>query len=207
MDLTGTAPGTLSLDRVTVPLGQNFTVTWDFPDASSCEFGQGAAIDTSGSFTTGADLGSAGTVVDQLYCSTPKGDITQSVVELIYLTPPTVSISVSPASITVGGSTSLTWSSTHADTCEASQDWSTVQSTSGMTSQSPAAAGNYNYTITCTNGKGSTSATASLAVAAKAVASPPPTGGSGGGGADDAECLLVRLGITVWRFRRLRENV
>lgn len=86
--------------------------------------------------------------------------------------PPTVSIGVSPSTVTSGQTTSLTWSSQNADSCAASGAWSgTVatsgtQTTAGLTSSST-------FTITCTGSGGAASASATVNVTA---VTPPPTG-------------------------------
>jgi hypothetical protein len=85
---------------------------------------------------------------------------------------PTVSISVSPASITIGSSASLTWSTINATSCTASGAWSGTQETSGTQSVTPTVAGTYAYTLVCRNALGTT-ATASSGLT---VAAPTPTG-------------------------------
>ena len=76
---------------------------------------------------------------------------------------PTVSFSASPASVTLGSPTTLTWSSANATACMASGSWSGSQSTSGTVNETPSAVGIATYTITCT-GPGGTSAPASASV-------------------------------------------
>jgi hypothetical protein len=83
---------------------------------------------------------------------------------------PTVSIGVSPSSIAVGGSATLTWSSSNASACTASGAWSGTQATSGNQTVSPAVAGSDTYTLSCTGAGGTASASAVLAATA-----PPPT--------------------------------
>jgi uncharacterized protein (TIGR03118 family) len=81
---------------------------------------------------------------------------------------PTVSISVAPASITLGQSATLTWSSNTGTTCTASGGWSGTQAASGSTTVTPATSGTATYTLTCAGtgyGSGSTAQSASLAVA------------------------------------------
>jgi uncharacterized repeat protein (TIGR03803 family) len=203
LQLTNSPTATISVSPDTVPLGHDFTVSWSAPEATSCQFGQDSTfLPASGSFTTGSILAAAGPVVYQLNCLTPNGNTTASVVEAVYLPPPTVKISLSTTSITVGGSTSLSWSSTLADTCEASGNWSGQQDPEGTTSESPTVPGNYTYTITCTNGKGTAHAAASLTVSEKTMTS----GRSGGGGALDGKCLLFLLGLTIWRCRSAAVN-
>ncbi|MDT7555333.1 MAG: hypothetical protein QOI16_3884, partial [Pseudonocardiales bacterium] len=64
--------------------------------------------------------------------------------------PPTVTLSVSPTSITAGQSATLTWSSTQAVSCTASAGWTGSEATTGTQVVTPAAAGSVTYTLTCT---------------------------------------------------------
>lgn len=83
------------------------------------------------------------------------------------------SISVNPTSIVLGQSATLTWSSTNATACTASNAWSGAQAISGSISVSPASVGSYTYTITCTDAVGnvSTPQSKTLTVSAAAVGS------------------------------------
>jgi hypothetical protein len=85
---------------------------------------------------------------------------------------PTVTISVAPTSIAVGQSATLTWSSTNATACTASNAWTGSEAVSGTLSETPTTAGTLNYVLTCTGAGGSANATATLTVT---VASPQPT--------------------------------
>jgi len=77
---------------------------------------------------------------------------------------PTVTISASPATVTKGESSTLNWSSTNADSCSASGDWSGSLATSGSKTVTPSATGAYTYTATCTGKGGSAKASANVAV-------------------------------------------
>ena len=63
---------------------------------------------------------------------------------------PSVTLSVSPTSITAGQSATLTWSSTQAVSCAASAGWTGSEATSGTQVVTPTAAGSVTYTLTCT---------------------------------------------------------
>jgi uncharacterized protein (TIGR03118 family) len=67
-------------------------------------------------------------------------------------TPATVTLSVSPTTITVGQSTTLTWSSNVGTGCTASGAWSGSQSVSGTKSVTPTMAGATTFTLSCTGG-------------------------------------------------------
>ena len=82
--------------------------------------------------------------------------------------PPTISISAAPTTITVGQSSTLTWSSTNATSCTASGAWSGAQTTSGSVGETPTATGTSTYTLTCNGTGGSANASATLTVSAAA---------------------------------------
>src|ERR1700676_1317318 len=63
-----------------------------------------------------------------------------------------VSLSVSPTTIKLGQSATLTWSSTAGTTCTASGAWSGSQSASGTQAVTPTAAGTTTFTLSCTGG-------------------------------------------------------
>jgi hypothetical protein len=68
-------------------------------------------------------------------------------------------LSLSAASIPLGGSATLSWSAIDAtSTCTASGSWSGAQTTSGSTTLTPAAAGTSTYTLTCSNAFATTAA-------------------------------------------------
>jgi 6-phosphogluconolactonase (cycloisomerase 2 family) len=97
-----------------------------------------------------------------------------------------VTIGVSPATITLGGNATLTWSSTNATGCTASGAWSGTQATSGTQSVSPAQAGTDTYTLACTGAGGNNTESATLTVNAPAsqafvytINSPLNTNGAG----------------------------
>src|SRR5262249_6896462 len=82
---------------------------------------------------------------------------------------PTVSIAVNPAVVTPGQSSTLTWSSTNADSCSASGAWSGIQQVSGMEAVSQSATREYSYQLDCTGSGGSKSAAASLTITTMSV--------------------------------------
>ncbi|KND48704.1 MAG: putative glucanase [Parcubacteria bacterium C7867-003] len=92
-----------------------------------------------------------GTVINQSNISNYI-DVNSYVWGLSFGPPPVVSFSANPTTITLGGSSTLTWSATNATSCTASGDWSGSKATSGSQSVSPTI--NSTYTITCTNSGG-----------------------------------------------------
>ena len=115
--------------------------------------------------------------------------------------PPVMQLAAS--SITVGGSTNLTWSAYNVTSCNASGSWSGAQKSSGSVTVTPAAAGTENYTLTCMNAHGSAQHTATLTVQAGSG-----SGGGGGGGLDGLTLLgLMSLGCARALAQRARSSV
>jgi hypothetical protein len=117
---------------------------------------------------------------------------------LARLPPAAPTISFSPTSITVGMSSTLTWSGINVTGCMASGSWSGAQIASGTQTVTPMAAGSLTYTLTCSNGVGSANNSAVLSV------QPAPSGGGGGG--LDAAALLALAGLGCARLLRRRRS-
>jgi hypothetical protein len=103
---------------------------------------------------------------------------------------PTVTLTSSAASVTVGAAVTLTWSSTNATSCTASggTGWVGSEATSGTLAVAVGAS--ETLSLTCTGPGGS----ANQSVSVKATAAPSSSGG-GGGGMDWS--LLALLGTLV----------
>jgi hypothetical protein len=80
-------------------------------------------------------------------------------------------LALTAASIPLGSSATLTWTSIHATSCTASGGWSGTQTTSGSLVLKPTVAGTQTYTLTCTNAFG-TSAAASTTLTATSGTAP-----------------------------------
>jgi hypothetical protein len=118
--------------------------------------------------------------------------------------PPTLTLT--PASITVGSSATLQWSSINAASCSASDSWIGNKATSGSFTAAPGAPGSYTYSLACTNANGtSTVASAKLAVLAPVDSGVGGGGGGGGGGAID-DVLLALLAARAL-IRRPRSDL
>ena len=70
---------------------------------------------------------------------------------------PTVSIGASGSSIELNNSLDLSWSSTSAESCTASNGWTGGKSTSGSEALTLSSLGDQTFTLTCRNSSGSTS--------------------------------------------------
>src|SRR5581483_7346806 len=107
---------------------------------------------------------------------------------------PTVDLSVTPQTITLGQSATLNWTSSNADSCSASGAWSGARATSGSQTETPEAAGQETFTLTCSRGESSVSASATLTVNPAAAPPPADSGVSGSAGAFGPG-LLAPLGL------------
>lgn len=88
---------------------------------------------------------------------------------------PAVTLAANPGSITVGATSTLSWTSTNTNSCSAV--WTTATSTSG--SQDVAPSITTEYSISCTGTNGTVSATTTVTVTSVPPVNPP--GGGGGG--------------------------
>jgi hypothetical protein len=195
---------TITVNPATVMIGQQFTVTWSSTNAKSC-------LDTGNAQAVGALWGlssSIGTSGSQVLSTNEPGEATlgiscqsidpnQASVSAqtdirVGTSSPTATLSASPASVTIGGSFTLTWSSTNATACtesgggaDGSSAWSGQVSPSGSVGQTTTATGSFTYTIACTAGNLSAQSQAVVTVSAKSnpgAGSTSSDGSSHGGG-------------------------
>lgn len=114
---------------------------------------------------------------------------------------PAVKISVAPASIVLGESATLSWSSTNASSCKASGAWSGAEAVKGSLGVTPTAASTLSYTLACTGGGGTANAVATLVTSAPTQSA---SGGGGGGALDIGELLGLFLMARLTATRRPR---
>ncbi|NBD74264.1 hypothetical protein GVX82_04480 [Patescibacteria group bacterium] len=147
---------TLDADPLQIQEGDTSTLSWSSTDADTCTASGSwsGARDTSGS----EEVAPSATSTYTLTCSGAGGTDEASVT--VGVTPdeptapaPTVTLSADPNSIEAGGTSTLTWSSTDADTCTASDGWSGSTGAGGSEEVSPSAT--TTYTLTCTGPGGS----------------------------------------------------
>jgi len=120
----------------------------------------------------------------------------QAQAALALLPPAAPALSVSPASVTIGDSATLTWSSISTTSCSASGSWSGAQATSGSLSVTPASVGSSTYALSCSGAGGRSASSVTLTTTAA-------SNGSGGGGGLDATALLVLCSALLLRRRPL----
>jgi hypothetical protein len=102
---------------------------------------------------------------------------------------PIVTLKASPATVTVGGATTLSWTTTNATSCTAGGGTFTGSPTTGSGTTSVSVAATTTYTLTCTGPGGSS------AQSVVVTATTPPAKSGGGGGLDPG--LLLFLGIVA----------
>jgi hypothetical protein len=119
--------------------------------------------------------------------------------------PAAPTLTLASSSITMGSSTTLTWSSANNQGCTASGSWTGAMASTGSQTVTPTAVGTDTYTLLCTNVVTGASPATSVTLSVKAAA-PAASSGGGGGGALGVATLLGLLGIWAESVRRLRRS-
>jgi len=156
---------TLSASPLTIDQGQSTTLSWVPTNATSCAASAGAwsgdLSTTDGSIKVSPDVTST-------YIITCNGEGGSSASDSVTVTvnepapvieQPTVNLTASPSSVARGGTITLSWSSTNANSCMASDNWSGPKATSG--SESIVINSSVTFTLTCSNDGGSASGSVS----------------------------------------------
>ncbi len=138
----------------------------------------------------------AGTATFAMSCTDSAGNLGSNQVTLnVQPVPATPTLTLAASSVEVGGSTTISWSSSGATSCSASGSWSGSFAASGQQTLTPTVAGTATYSMTCSNPTGS-----SAKASAVLTVTPAPGGGGGGGGGLGATTALGLLGL--WGLRR-----
>jgi hypothetical protein len=116
--------------------------------------------------------------------------------------PAAPTLSLTPTSIVVSGSSTITWSSVNTTGCTASGSWSGALASNGTQTLSPTAVGSDTYTLVCSNFAGTSPAT-SVTLSVNTVATQPGPSTGGGGGALELSTLLGLLALGAARARHL----
>lgn len=153
-------PVSLSANPTLVPVGQTTTLTWSSPDADSCT----ASGEWSGSKeVTGSEIVTVthpGTSFYNLYCSGAGGSGSQQVAVTGSL--PTLALTSDSDIVAAGGAVTLTWSSSDASACTASDGWSGSKPTAGSESLAIPAIDAYDFSLTCSDGSNSVTQTVTV---------------------------------------------
>ncbi|MBY0328575.1 hypothetical protein K2Q02_00555, partial [Patescibacteria group bacterium] len=160
-----------------VAYNSQFALWWSTANVTSCT-ANNVDVSWTGNKTTaggGQMVVATATKTYAIDCTGPNGPAHAEVTVTVTGVPvpaPTASISVSPTSVTSGGTSTITWSSTNATSCTAGGSWSGAKATSGS-GWTPALYADTTYSLYCT-GAGGTSAT-QYATVTVGVATPAPT--------------------------------
>ena len=159
---------TLTASPTSVSSGGVSTLTWSSTNATSCTASGGwsGTKAINGSQSTGA-LSQNTTFT--LTCTGAGGSATQSATVTVATTlAPTVTISANPSSVQSAQASTLSWSSTNADSCNASatpanSSWSGTKGVSG-TQSTGALSTNTTFTLTCTGAGGTATQSTTVTV-------------------------------------------
>ncbi len=153
-----TAPKvSLSAEPAAIKPGETAVLTWTSRKAETVSIDNGiGAVDLNGSRSVQPTVTTTYTIT----ATGAKGTATDSVTVTV-IQPPTVSLSAAPASIIAGGSSTLTWTSSNADSVSIDNGIGSVD-LNGTKSVSPSAT--TTYTITATGAGGTASDTATVEV-------------------------------------------
>ena len=148
---------TFSANPETILSGESAILTWETTDADSVSIDYGiGSVDTSGS----TDVFPTETTTYTLTATGPGGETTATVAVTVNY-PPTVNISAGATSILEGESTTLSWTSSNADSCVIEPDVGTIDP-EGSISVSPTET--TTYTITATGAGGTAMASVEIIV-------------------------------------------
>lgn len=209
-------------DKTTVTDVESFTLTWQ-SNVDNCIGDSnpplaGAGGSTWGGHPQGSAVeypGYAGTYTLTLSCG---GVSATPLVITVTDVPATATLTAQPASITLGDSTTLAWSSTYADACTPGGDLELWAGDGGLAANgsmtvTPLDTGSYTLTLTCSRayGGGHAVAKATLTIVAPPPKSTPPPassggGGGGGGGTFEVDSLAALATLLLWRQMRWRRN-
>ena len=156
----------LTASPTSIAAGGSSTLTWSATNASSC-IASGAwsgAKATHGTQTVGP-LNANSSFALMCTGSGGSNSATATVIVRQPTAAPTVSFAASPLSVSSGGSSTLTWSSSNATSCVASGDWTGTKAVSGSNSTGALTAGK-TYTLACTGAGGTVTRSASVSIAA-----------------------------------------
>lgn len=151
----------LSASPTSVVSGGSSTLTWSSTNATSCTASGGwsGSLATSGTFATGPLTVAAGY---SLVCTGVGGTSPAATASVVILPVPTATLSAAPTTVSAGGQSMLTWSSSNAVSCTASGGWTGSLAASGTQATGPVNA-QTTYSLIC-SGAGGTSAPATATV-------------------------------------------
>lgn len=141
--------------------GQSSTLTWTSQNADTCSASEGwsGTKSVSGSET----VRPSSLTTYRITCMNASGSATDiATVRVNQGSAPTVSLTANPGSVLRGNPSILSWTSSRANSCTATNNWSGSKSTSGNESVTPSQT--TTYILTCSNQFGSSSDDATISV-------------------------------------------
>ncbi len=137
----------LSASLAEIAVGGSTTLTWSATDADGCAAGGGwgGSLAASGSQVINAIQTSTSY---SLTCSGAGGSASASTSVTVVPAPSVALTSAEPA-VAAGGMTTLSWTSTYSDTCQATGGWSGARAPEGWETVGPIG-GSTTFTMTCT---------------------------------------------------------
>lgn len=168
---TAFAVPALTLGASTVAVGGSTTLTWSTVNATSCvaSGSWSGTLAANGSQTV--TVSGPGANQYALTCTNAAGTSAENSVNLTAVAPPVPSLTLSPNSIVIPNSATISWSALNATSCSASGSWSGPLPTSGSQLLTPSVAGTETYSLICSNAIGASAATP---VTLDVTAPPPP---------------------------------
>lgn len=213
---TATAQATLTVTAITpaptvtivvapthVMVGDAATLTWTSTNATSCTASGNWSGAEPAAGSSSVTATSTGTASYTLACTGAGGTAQATTSLTVSAEPvvPTISLTVTPASVTAGDAATLVWSAASATSCSGSGAWTGTQATSGAIPLTTTNAGTQTYTLTCQgSGGGSASRSATLTIKPKSVLT--TLIGSGGGGAFGLPEILALAALLCLKWRR-----
>jgi hypothetical protein len=171
---------TLTMTSGEIGIGQSTTLTW-VVNASTCTasggYGFAGNVSATGGQQVVGPFNTQGNYPFSINCISSNGQSSVASLNLSVGPLPTVSVNGNPNPVTLDGSTTLTWSSTNANSCTAT--WTSSQATSGSQLVSPVVQ-TTTYTMTCYNdfgqGQGSVKVVVNAAACGVDEGTPSPNG-------------------------------
>ena len=191
----------ISASPESIAAGESTSLAWQSTNTTGCEASGGwsGTKATEGNETVGPVQASS---VYTLSCTGPGGSATAAT-SVSVAAAPTLTLQANPATVGAGQSATLTWTTTGANSCNASGDWAGNLATSGSRSTGALSATS-TFVLACSGPGGSVTRQVNVAVAAGGATPGPGDGGglSGGGGALTPLALLALLALAGRRRRR-----
>jgi hypothetical protein len=177
---------TLTANPTSVTSGKASALTWATTNATSCTAKDGWS-GSKGMSGTNISTGNLTTTTKfTLSCTGPGGTAADAsaTVTVTAAPAPTVTFAASPGTVNTGGSSTLTWNVTNADTCTASGSWSgsKVVTAGDHTASTGALTATSTYALSCVGAGGTTNKNVTVT-----VNSTPPT---------DTTAPTVTMGVT-----------